>query len=73
MYQTAYQMESGRDVQFEDFMRLTSPCDECGKFSIEMHQTDGSVNLCPSCYAHFGSLPSTMKNSVEKWLMGNVL
>jgi len=73
MHQTAYETASRRDVRLEDFVSLTAPCDECGKYSIEMHQTDGSVNLCPSCYTHFGSLPPTMKQSVEKWLMGNVL
>ncbi len=73
MYQTASQMDNGRNTRFEDFVGFAAPCDECGKYAIEMHRTDDSVNLCPSCYTHFRSLQPTMKQSIEKWLMGNVL
>ena len=73
MYQTASQMNPARNVRFEDFMGFSAPCDDCGKYATEMRLTDDSVNLCPSCHTHLGSLPSTMKQSVEKWLMGNVL
>ncbi len=71
--QTASQLDTGRDVPFENFMGLAATCDDCGAYSIKMHRTDDSVNLCPSCHTHYGSLPSSMKQSIEKWFMGNVL
>ena len=51
-------------------------CDLCGKLinSVNLHQSKEYVNLCPDCFKHLNSIPnSALRETVERFLMGNVI
>ncbi len=72
MYQTATCTNYDGNVPY-NFANQTVSCDECGKHADEISLTSDFIYFCPNCRENHGNLPATMKQSLEKWLMGNVV
>ncbi len=54
----------------------TPDCDLCGATpnpDMEIIKTKQSVCLCPDCTGHVEAMPEKLGQSVERFLLGNVL
>jgi len=51
------------------------PCDVCEKkvADRQIHQTETGLLLCPDCCHYIESLPGAIEESVERFLLGNVV
>ncbi len=62
-------------MHFNKSMYCESPsCDLCGNTPIpETIKTAKSISLCPDCTGDIHSMPDVLGESVERFLLGNVL
>ena len=51
------------------------PCDFCEDRSSSklIHRTETGVQLCPDCLQHMETLPRSIEEAVERFLLGNVV
>lgn len=51
------------------------PCDFCEKkiADRQIHQTETWLLLCPDCLLYMETLPRVLEESVERFLLGNVI
>ena len=61
---------SGENLKNSNYL-----CDSCEKKVVynQIHQTETSLLLCPDCFHYLGTVPGGIKESVERFLLGNVI
>jgi hypothetical protein len=78
------QPSCGIGVQFTGKSPLSSgtnsanamcPCDYCEeRFPIQwIHRTETGLQLCPDCLDHLETMPRSLEEAIERFLLGNVV
>ncbi|MCU0572407.1 MAG: hypothetical protein MUC41_05375 [Syntrophobacteraceae bacterium] len=60
---------------YEKLMDKTIQCDLCGEKNPEgeIYKSDDMIYLCPECLRKIEAVPQSVRESMERFLLGNVL
>jgi hypothetical protein len=59
---------------YEKMMDKTIQCDLCGEKDPagEMYKSVDMIYLCPDCFRKIEAVPTNIRESMERFLLGNV-
>ena len=60
---------------YEKLMDETIQCDLCGEKNQggEIYKSDDLIYLCPQCMQKIEAAPRTLRENMERFLLGNVM